>query len=61
MPLDHLHLVYDGFINEKWAFVYKASLAIFIYHKSTLMQLDDPGDIISILSPTNEAKNEYDW
>jgi hypothetical protein len=39
VPLEQLHLIYDGFIREKWDFVYKVCLAIFIYHKDTLIDL----------------------
>lgn len=25
------------------------------------MEMDDPGDILALLSPTNDLRNEYDW
>jgi hypothetical protein len=43
VPLEHLHLIYDGFIEEQWNFVYKIGLAIFIYHKDHLLELGDAG------------------
>lgn len=61
VPLEQLHLVYDGFIKERWNFLYKACLAIFIYHKEALISLDEPGDILALLSPTNDCKQDYDW
>jgi hypothetical protein len=61
VPLEQLHLVYDGFIKERWNFLYKACLAIFIYHKETLIGLEEPGDILALLSPTNDCKQDYDW
>ena len=61
VPLEHLHLLYDGFIRERWTFIYKACLAIFIYHKDAIMSLYEPGDILALLSPTNDRKEDYDW
>jgi hypothetical protein len=53
VPLEQLHLIYDGFIDDQWNFIYKVCLAIFIYHKDHLLHLADAGEIISLLSATN--------
>jgi hypothetical protein len=36
-------------------------LSIFLYHKKTLMQLEDHGDVLALLSTTNEKRSSYDW
>lgn len=61
VPLDHLHLVYEGFIRERWQFVYRVVLSIFLYHKPTLMRLQDHGDVLALLSATNDKRTSYDW
>jgi hypothetical protein len=32
-----------------------------IYHKEKMIDLYDPGEILSLFSPTNEKKGDYDW
>jgi hypothetical protein len=41
VPLEQLHLVYDGLIIEKWRFIYKVCLSIFIYHKEQIKEYKD--------------------
>lgn len=33
VPLDSLHLVYEGYLKEGWSFIYRLGLAVFLYHK----------------------------
>ena len=37
VPLDSLHLIYSGFIADKWQFIYRVSLALLIYLKPQLL------------------------
>lgn len=37
VPLEHLHLIYTGFIQEGWSFFYRVCLGIIIYHKQHLL------------------------
>lgn len=61
VKLDYSHLVYDGFIKEKWMFIYKLCLSIFIYFKEELKQKDDACDILAMLSTNNEKTYKLDW
>lgn len=61
VPLDSLHLVYEGFIKDGWNFIYRLGLAIFLYHKETLKEMDEGGDILVFLSATNEKKEDKNW
>ena len=61
VPLDCLHLIYNGFIKDGWDFIYRVGLAIFLYHKEELMEMDEIGDILVFLSSTSEKKEDKDW
>ena len=60
VPLDSLHFIYNGFIKDGWSFIYRVALAIFLYHKDELMEMDEIGDILVFLSAT-EKKEERNW
>ena len=36
VPLEHVHFIYAGFIKDKWNFIYKVSLSIFVYFKEKI-------------------------
>ena len=61
VPLNYLHFIYNGFIRDKWDFIYRIALAIFIYHKDELLEMDEIGDILVFLSSTREKKEDKNW
>lgn len=61
VPLNHLHLVYNGFIEEGWSFIHRLGLSILLYHKEPLKEMDEAGDVLVFLSATNDKKEDKDW
>ena len=48
-------------MTEGWNFIYRLGLAIFLYHKETLKEIDEGGDALVFLSSINERKEENNW
>ena len=61
VPLNSLHLVYNGFIAEGWNFIYRLGLAVFLYHKEALKEIEEGGDALVFLSGINERKEDSNW
>lgn len=57
VPIDYLAPVFDAFMREGWPFIYRMGLAIFLYHKETLKEIDECGDVLVFLSATHEKKS----
>lgn len=53
VPLEQLHLIYLGYIKNKWSFIYKVVLALLVYHKEVIKEMEDSGDVMALLSPSN--------
>ena len=50
IPLKHMHLVVNSFIEKKWNGLLNILLTFFIYLKSELMELGDEIEIMERLS-----------
>lgn len=61
VPLDSLHLVYSGFIKEKWNFIYRVCLSIFVYFKDRIVHETDGSEVLMLFSPGQDELKEIDW
>ena len=56
VPLDYIHLVYVGFMREKWEFIYKVAVSVFVYHKEALKVIEESDEVLVFLSASNEER-----
>jgi hypothetical protein len=61
VPLDQLHLVYYGFIRDRWNFIYRSSLSIFIYFKQAILDASDGSEVLAMMSSSQNVFKEIDW
>lgn len=61
VPLDSIHLIYDGFIKEKWNFIYRVCLSIFVYFKDRIREATEGSEILMLFSTGQDDLKEIDW
>lgn len=54
VPLDSIHLVYDGFMKEKWNFIYRVCLSIFVYFKERIREATEASEVLMMFSAGQE-------
>ena len=61
VPLESLHLIYAGFIVDKWQFIYRMALALLVYLKPQLLECEDEGEVNAMLAPSAARARPLDW
>jgi hypothetical protein len=61
VPLDSIHLIYEGFMKDKWNFIYRVCLSVFVYFKERIKEATEASEVLMMFSAGQEEFKEIDW
>jgi hypothetical protein len=61
VPLEYSHLIFYGFIKERWNFIYRTCLSLFIYFKDSIKEAGDASEVLTMLTASQEEYKTIDW
>lgn len=61
VPLDSIHLIYEGFMKDKWNFIYRVCLSVFVYFKERIREATEASEVLMMFSAGQEEFKEIDW